>query len=94
MLHALDAVRSPIFGVDRHPSLEEKACAVAYAIIRGHVFTDGNKRTGTAVLFQILELNGRTLEVDEDSLVAAIEDVAVGSLDLRALVAWVRERLR
>ena len=87
-------MRGPIFAVDRYPSLEEKACALAYAIIRGHVFVDGNKRTGTAVLFQTLELNGRTLESDQDNLVATIESLAAGSLDFEAFVAWVRAHLR
>lgn len=83
-----------MFGFTRYPTLEEKACALAYAIIHSHVFLDGNKRTGTDVLYQMLELNGRTLEVTHEDLVATIKAIAAGSLSFEGFVDWVRERLR
>lgn len=94
MLFAIDAVRYPVYGIDRYPSIEEKACALAHAVIRSHVFVDGNKRTGTAVLLQMLELNGRTLQVTEDDLVETIESLAAGDLTWEGFLAWVRARVR
>ena len=79
-----------MFGLTRYPTLEEKACALAYAITHSHVFLDGNKRTGTEVLYQMLELNGRTLEVTHEDLVATIEATADGSLSFEGFVDWAR----
>src|SRR5665213_195724 len=51
--HKVDAIVANInatyFGVTRYRQPEEKATAYLYFIIKGHAFTDGNKRT--AVLF-------------------------------------------
>jgi len=92
--HMLDVIRGAIFGVDRFPTLEEKACAVAHAIMRGHVFMDGNKRTGTEVLFTMLELNGHTLLASDDSIVEIIESVASGRATFDDFVIWARQHLR
>lgn len=41
-----------VFGEDAYPTPVEKAAALFHGIITGHVFADGNKRTGTiAALF-------------------------------------------
>jgi death-on-curing protein len=90
----LDAIRGTVFGVDRSPTVEEKACALAYAVIHGHVFVDGNKRTGTEILYQMLELNGRTIVATDDEIVGIIESVGSGQLGVDVLVSWVRARLR
>lgn len=90
----LDAIRGPIYGHDAYPTLEHKAAALADTIIRRHVFTDGNKRTGTEVLFQMLELNGRTLLAPDDEIVATVEGLAAGEMDFDGLLEWVRRRIR
>jgi len=93
LVYVLEAIAGAIFGVERYPSLEEKACAVAYTIMRFHVFVDGNKKTGLEVLFQMLELNGRTLLASDNELVEMAETCASGHIELEDLVHWVRQRL-
>ena len=64
--------------------------AVAYAIVREHVFMDGNKRTGTEVLLQLLELNGATLIATDDEFVEVADACATGSLARDEYCDWVR----
>jgi len=35
-------IRADLYGQMLYPTLEAKACAIAYSIITGHVFFDGN----------------------------------------------------
>ena len=39
--------RMTFAGQDLYPDLAAKAAALGYALIQGHPFLDGNKRTGT-----------------------------------------------
>ena len=55
--YILDAIQYPIYGVDKYPSLIEKAAALTWWIIEGHIFIDGNKRTGMQALIEFLEIN-------------------------------------
>jgi len=93
LLHVLESIRGSVFGVDRYPTLEEKACAVAYAVARHHVFADGNKRTAAESLFAMLELNGRTMHASDDEIVGTFEGIADDSVSFDSFVAWVRRRL-
>ena len=88
--YAVEAVRASVFGIELHPTLEEKAAALAFAIVTGHVFLDGNKRTGVETLFLVLELNGWTLLASDDDLVAQAVDLAAGNVSFEGFVAWIR----
>ena len=94
LLYALDAIRGAVFGVDRYPSVEEKACALAYAVAASHVFVDGNHRTGNEVLYLMLELNGRTLLISDDDMIGILERVGDGSMSFPEFVAAIRPHLR
>lgn len=63
-----------------------KAAVLAERIIRGHPFTDGNKRTGYLSEITMLELlAGLTVEADEDQVVEvclAVEDARMSAEDL------------
>ena len=61
--------------------------------MREHVFVDGNKRTGTEVLLQLLELNGSTVIASDDDFVATAIACASGAMALNEYVAWVRARM-
>jgi death on curing protein len=49
--NALYRIEEIIFGVDRYPSVLQKAAAVGWCVMAGHVFHDGNKRTGMECCF-------------------------------------------
>ena len=50
--------RNEIFGKTLYPSIYHQAAAYMYHVIKGHVFNDGNKRTGLAVALTFLRRNG------------------------------------
>lgn len=93
----LDAIQHPIFGVDRYPTLVEKAAKLAWTIIHGHVFWDGNKRTGMSVLYAFLRWNGYRLNTTSEETVEIALRVAEastgGDYTYEDFVLWVRDRI-
>jgi len=83
--YILDAIRYPIFGCHRFPSLGEKAAALAWWVIASHVFHDGNKRTGMQAAIELLEVNGATTHFRVDSVIEMALGVARGSMTVEEL---------
>lgn len=44
-------------GIDLYPTLEDKASALLYFIVKNHSFIDGNKRIGATIFLYFLEKN-------------------------------------
>ena len=61
--------QNEMFGQTLYPSLYHQAAAYMYYITKGHLFHDGNKRTGLAVALTFLGWNGIRLPKlpEEDS---------------------------
>jgi len=93
----LDAIQHPLFGIDHYPSLAEKAAKLAWTIIAGHVFWDGNKRTGMSALHAFLRLNGCLLSTTNDEIVEISVRVAGANTEsgytYAEFVQWVRDRI-
>jgi death on curing protein len=77
-------------GIDLYPSLEEKAAALAYSIIRNHGFRDGNKRVGMASIDLILAGNGHWLNATVDEVAETGFAVADGSMNRDQFTDWIR----
>lgn len=92
LLYTLEAVKAQFGGMDLYPTLFQKAAVYAHHIITGHVFLDGNKRTGLACALRFLEANGRTRRANiDDEIIALGEEIAEGDVeDIEAIA----ERLR
>jgi death-on-curing protein len=67
------------------------AAAYAFAIARGHVFLDGDKRRAHAVAAVFLLNHGIEHLATEEEVVAAMIGVAEGSLSEAELAAWFRD---
>lgn len=78
------------FGQDLYPSLEAKAAQLCYGLVKNHPFIDGNKRIGAHCMLTLLELNGMTLQYEQDDLQDCILSVANSELDANDLAAWIR----
>jgi death-on-curing protein len=76
-----------------HPAPDIFALAAAYcfAIVGGHVFLDGNKRTGHAVAAVFLENNGITHAPQQSEIVDVMVRVASGKMSEKRLAAWFRK---
>lgn len=91
--YALESVLFPVFGQLRHPGVFDRIAAIAQAIITRHVFLDGNKRTGLAVIQALAHMNGfdfRPNKQDEDYMVK----IAAEKLPVDEVSAWLANRLQ
>ncbi|MUN08025.1 type II toxin-antitoxin system death-on-curing family toxin [Agromyces luteolus] len=94
LLSAL-AAPLPVFGEEVHPTLDEKAAALLVALMRNHPLADGNKRLAWFATVAFLELNELDLVVDDVAEADRfLREVAAGAVDLDAVAAWVRDRIR
>ncbi|GAB4418157.1 MAG: hypothetical protein OHK0039_29290 [Bacteroidia bacterium] len=60
--YVLEAVQAEIFGQKLHPTAAEIAAVYLHHIILGHIFQDGNKRTGLEAALLFLRLNDYRLQ--------------------------------
>ena len=91
-LHYLvEAVRGKFGDTELYPTLFQKAAVYAHHIITGHIFLDGNKRTGLNCAILFLEFNGCTLRLDiEDSLIDLGFKIADGTItDIEVIAAHI-----
>jgi death on curing protein len=70
---------------------EELAAAYAVYIVQGHVFMDGNKRTGAAAMLTFMQLNGAKAGANARRPKAMIElqERAENGEGPSSLVAWL-----
>jgi len=67
----LNTIQYPL--CDSYKTLEEKASLLAWTIIRGHIFNDGNKRTGMVALETFIKMNGEIIIATDNE----IKDIAL-----------------
>lgn len=60
--YALEIPRMTVFGQEAYPSLALKVAHMVESIVCGHVFVDGNKRTGWHIASMFCASNGYLLE--------------------------------
>jgi prophage maintenance system killer protein len=63
-------------GVDLNPSIYEKAASMFLHTAGGHIFDDGNKRTGVLALDQLLLFNGYFLFLPEPKMTKLVDRTA------------------
>jgi death on curing protein len=90
---ALDQPRATFDEEELYPTLADKAAALAFSLIQGHPFVDGNKRIGHAAMAVFLRLNGANLVCAVDEQEQVILGVASGELSRRAFTEWVRNHI-
>ena len=76
-------------GVELYPSITAKAVRLGYGLVRNHPFVDGNKRIGTHAMLVVLDMNGISLQYEDQDLIDTILHVADGTLDYQGLLRWV-----
>lgn len=89
---AVATPRHSAFGAELYPTLAEKIGACAYAIVRGHPFSDGNKRVAVVVLDLMARLNGAHLTAD-NATIYALAIAAASHMNRAQLMAWVAQHL-
>ena len=71
--------RSSAYGSDAYPSLELKAAALLHSLVRNHALGGGNKRLAWLATVVFLDLNERTVVLDDDEAFTLVMDAAGGS---------------
>lgn len=62
----LGSISQTVFGELAYPTIEEQAVQLLYSIIKGHPFSDGNKRIGSFMFVWFLEQNGHHLNENSE----------------------------
>lgn len=87
-ISAIDSLDQEVFGRVLYPTVEDKISHLVFSIIANHVFVDGNKRTGTAVLVlltqQYCKINSTT-----DELIELALGVAKSEIDREGIKDWI-----
>ncbi len=87
---SLSSAFSSYFGIEKYPSIEEKATRLCYSLVNNHAFLDGNKRIGVYVMIIFLELNGIVLNQTDEEIVKLGLGVAASELDYNAILEYIR----
>jgi death-on-curing family protein len=88
----LGSISQTVFGELAYPSIEEQAAQLLYSIIKGHAFSDGNKRIGSFVFVWFLKQNNIQMnkdgreKVNDNALVALALAVAQSIPEQRDII--------
>ncbi len=91
--YILEAIEYSVFDYNLYPTLPEKACALAWQIMKGHVFNDGCKRTAMESARVFLALNGFKLILDPSTPDIAVNATAC-SVSFQDLLNWLTTRIQ
>ena len=92
LVHGSIAFAESGFGdVERFPTVNAKASAVCFSLIKNHAFIDGNKRIGVGILLLILKANQIKLQYTQDDLVDLGIGVANSRYNREDIEAWIEK---
>jgi death-on-curing protein len=89
--YVLAEIHGSLYGQELYPDLFQKAGLIAWRIIVGHIFHDGNKRTGMESCRLFLELNGYILHMDMEIVDIALR-IATHEIEFDDFVDWLKKR--
>ncbi len=89
--YVLAEIHGSLYEQELYPDLFQKAGLIAWRIITGHIFHDGNKRTGMESCRLFLELNGYILKMDMEIVDVALR-IATHEISFEELGEWLRNR--
>ena len=87
---AIEQPRATAFGELLHGDLFEMAAAYLFHIVKNHAFLDGNKRTALLAALVFLDINGVSLERDDERLYELTMAGAEGRADKRQIADALR----
>jgi death on curing protein len=74
--------RSTALGADAYPTVEGKAAALLHSLARNHGLVDGNKRLAWLAALVFLDINGHTVEMDDEAAFQLVMEVAEGAIEV------------
>ena len=91
--HVLAEIQGVLFGQELYPTAVRKTAVLCQRIVQGHIFRDGNKRTGMEVCRLTLDINGITMMMDDEVITMAVM-IAEGKVRYEELVSWLEKRVQ
>lgn len=85
LLSCLALPNTLVFGVERFPTIHEKAAAYCFFISENQPFVDGNKRTGFLVALHFLLKNNLAVTLDRGEAYRIILSIAEGKTGIEEL---------
>ncbi|WP_083442023.1 type II toxin-antitoxin system death-on-curing family toxin [Nitriliruptor alkaliphilus] len=73
---------SSVFGADAYPSLEAKAAALLHSLARYHALVDGNEPLAWLAAVVFLDINGYTVDLDDEAALQLVMAVSTGDLEV------------
>lgn len=94
--YLLSAPNQEVFGIERYPSIFDKAAAYLFYIIKDHIFCDGNKRTGMIAAFTFFDVNGIEIskKVNRKRIVNYAERIAGCKPSIEHISQWLKRIAR
>ena len=77
-------------GQPLHKDLFEMAAAYLFHLVQNHPFLDGNKRIGLEAALLFLEVNGYSLDVDDQTLIDLVLKTAEGQRQKHQIADFFR----
>jgi len=74
---------SCISSYDYYESTEKQIASIVRAVIKNHCFSDGNKRTGLAVLYLLAEIND--IKIKANDMAELIERIASSKMSVEEI---------
>ena len=74
--------RASALGDEAYPTLELKSAALLHSLVRNHALVDGNKRLAWLATAVFLDLNGHTVDLDDNTAFELVMAAAEGQLDV------------
>lgn len=81
------------FGEPMFPDPVSQAAALCFALVRGHPFSDGNKRVALVALDVVLGRHGIKFKATNDEAYETIMALADGTMGRDQLIAWANEHI-
>jgi death on curing protein len=91
---ALAQPRATFDGRDLHPTIVQKAAALAFSLALNHPFVDGNKRVAHAAMEVFLLVNSWELVGTVDEQERLMLDLADGRMTREQLTAWLEQHTK
>lgn len=82
------------FGKELYPDIYLKAAVIINSLVNYHVFIDGNKRTGLAVMEYFLHKNSYTFTRSQKLKEEFVLHIATTNPDLADIASWIKKNGR
>ncbi len=79
------------FGKELYPDIYLKAAVIVNSLVNNHVFIDGNKRTGLAIMEYFLYKNGYTVTNSKEQKEIFVLSFATSNPDLADIAVWIKK---